>query len=101
MSMNISTSKSGGSVTIDGRTFTGRSIRISGNSVIVDGIEQSGDLVGNITVTVSGDCESIKTQSGDVNIQGSANIVSTMSGDVTAQSITSSISTMSGDVIGS
>lgn len=96
--MNINTG--GSSVTIDGRTFTGRSISINGNTVIVDGVKQEGDLVGDITVTVNGDCNSVKTQSGDVNVQGKVNAVSTMSGDVTAEAITSSISTMSGDVIG-
>lgn len=96
--MNISTN--GSTVTIDGKTFSGRSISISGNKVIIDGVEQGGELVGNITVTVNGGCNSVKTQSGDVNVQGDVTTVSTMSGDVTAKSVTSSISTMSGDVIG-
>ena len=49
-----------GSVDIDGRSFSGRDISINSNGkVIVDGIEQDGQLVGNVTVTVNGDAESI------------------------------------------
>lgn len=71
-----------GRVCIDGRDFTGKSISISGNQVIVDGVPQDGTLAGPITVNVVGDVESLTTGSGDVYILGKVGQVRTGSGDV-------------------
>ncbi|MEN8258197.1 MAG: hypothetical protein ABFS09_10095 [Thermodesulfobacteriota bacterium] len=88
-----------GSVDIDGRSFSGSSISINNNGkVIVDGIEQDGQLVGNITVTVNGDAESIHNGSGDVYAKTVGNIT-TEDGDVTVEGdVSGSITTNSGDV---
>lgn len=88
----------GSSVTIDGRTFTGRNISINGDKVVVDGVEQSGSLVGPVSVTVNGDADSIETGSGTVTITGSAGRVETMSGDVHCGAVSGDVETMSGDV---
>lgn len=88
----------GSSVTIDGRTFTGSSISIQGDRVIVDGVEQEGSLCGPITVTVNGNADSIETASGKVVVSGSAGRVKTMSGDVECGAVTGDVGTMSGDV---
>jgi len=106
----------GSSVTIDGRTFTGRSISISGDKVVIDGVEQAGTLVGPISVTINGNAESVETGSGKIEITGTAGRVKTMSGsvrcgdvhgdvgtmsgDVTCGAISGSVKTMSGDIIG-
>jgi hypothetical protein len=94
--MKIRTSNS--SVTIDGRTFPGRNVSIVGNKVVVDGIEQTGELVGPVSVTVNGNAESIETGSGSVDIAGSAGRVKTMSGDVHCGNVNGDVGTMSGDV---
>ncbi|QFT40052.1 MULTISPECIES: hypothetical protein [unclassified Vibrio] len=86
-----------GSVSIDGRSFTGRSICIIGDKVIVDGVEQAGELVGDIQVKVDGNVESLQTISGDV-VANDIGSVTTTSGDVECQSITGNVKTISGDV---
>lgn len=88
----------GSSVTIDGRTFTGSSVSIVGDKVVVDGVEQSDNLVGPVVVTVNGNAESVETASGKVEISGSAGRVKTMSGDVECGDVTGDVGTMSGDV---
>lgn len=102
-----------GSVKIDGKTFVGRNITIKNNKVVVDGVEQDGELIGDINVTVHGNVNklenvngkviantvsSISTQSGDVECQDVSGSVSTMSGDVDCGKIGGSVSTMSGDI---
>ncbi len=88
----------GSSVTIDGRTFTGRSISITGDKVVIDGVEQEGTLVGPVNITVNGNAESVETTSGKVEVTGSAGRVKTMSGDVHCSNVTGDVGTMSGDV---
>jgi hypothetical protein len=88
----------GSSVTIDGRTFAGRSISINGDRVVIDGVEQSGTLVGPISVTVNGNAESVETGAGKVEVSGYAGRVKTMSGDVRCGDVQGDVGTMSGDV---
>lgn len=88
----------GSSVTIDGRTFTGRSISITGDKVVVDGVEQDGSLVGPVSVTVNGNAESVETGSGSVTVTGGAGRIKTMSGDVHCGAVAGDVGTMSGDV---
>lgn len=88
----------GSSVTIDGRTYTGRTVSIQGDRVFVDGVEQDGTLSGAITVTVNGNTESVETASGKVVISGSAGRIKTMSGDVECGDVSGDVGTMSGDV---
>lgn len=88
------------SVTINGKTYQGRNISVTGDgNVVVDGVRQKGAVVGPITIVVNGDSKSITTQSGDVRVQGTVNRVETMSGDVdVAGNILGDVSTMSGDI---
>lgn len=51
-----------------------------------------------IKIEITGNVESIETESGDVTIQGDASNVNTMSGDVTCDNIKGHCSTMSGDI---
>lgn len=102
-----------GSVNIDGKSFSGRSIVIENGKVTVDGVTQDGSLTGDINVTVDGDVEklelaygkvecknvgSVATQSGDVECHDVSGSVSTMSGDVDCGRVGGSVSTMSGDI---
>jgi hypothetical protein len=89
---------SGSSVTIDGKAFTGRSVNIAGNKVVVDGVEQPGELVGPISVIVNGNAESVEIESGRVFVAGNVGRVKTMSGDVHCANVTGDVGTMSGDV---
>jgi len=88
----------GGRIVIDGREFKGRSVQINGNKVVVDGVTQDGELVGEIHVEVHGNVEALKMGSGDVKAQGVGSIV-TGSGDVSCGNVSGSVSTASGDVV--
>lgn len=93
------TSNGSASITIDGRTFKGNNVSIIGNKVVIDGVEQSGELVGNIRITVNGNVDNIETTSGDIEVRGAVGEVETTSGDVIVHSnISGSVKTMSGDV---
>lgn len=88
----------GSSITIDGRTFTGRSISINGDQVIVDGVVQSGSLVGPISVVVNGDCEIVENSTGYVQVSGSVGQIRTSTGDVTCGEVGGDVTTSTGDV---
>lgn len=90
--------KGNGSVTIDGRSFSGRSISIDGDLVIVDGVVQEGSLVGPVSIAVVGEIERLETTSGKVEVNGSCGQVKTMSGDVRCNDVHGDVGTMSGDV---
>lgn len=94
--MKINTS--GSRVTIDGRTFSGKSISIVGDKVVVDGVEQDGTLVGPISVVVNGNADSVETTSGKVEVTGSVGRIKTMSGSVRCADVSGDVGTMSGDV---
>ena len=110
--MNINM-RSGGKVTIYGRTFSGRDVVIQNGKVVVDGKTQDGELVGDVSVVVHGDVEilenaggsvtaqnigSINTGSGDVRCGNVSGAIRTGSGDVQCDNVSGSIRTGSGDV---
>ena len=89
-----------GSMTINGKSYSGKNICIDGNKIVIDGKEQEGELVGDINVTVNGDVESLSTVSGDVTTTGDIGSVKTTSGDVTLKKgdIKTNVQTISGYV---
>lgn len=106
-------SSSGCSVTIDGKTFKGGSVNIINGKVIVDGVTQDGELVGDINVTVNGDVDtlsntngmvsaknvgSVQTTNGNVICEDIAGDVKTTNGDIRANVIYGKVSTVNGDI---
>lgn len=102
-------------IIINGKNYSGNSIIISGNKVVVNGVDVTPDskqinikVEGNISelkvdscdkIDVIGDVSNIKSQSGDIKITGNVNgSVNTMSGDVDCGAIGGSVNTMSGDI---
>ena len=79
--MNVSL-RGGASITINGETYTGNSISINGNKVVIDGEKQEQILVGDIQVTIDGDVDKLETISGDVVVHGDVGRLQTTSGDV-------------------
>ena len=88
-------------------------VHIPHREAVIDGVEQEGDLVGDVNITVHGDIETLsnshgtvkannvrhlKTMSGDVHCGDVTGNVQTMSGDVTTKSIGGNVKTMSGDI---
>ena len=96
--MNISIKS--GNVTINGRTYSGRSFSINDGRVVVDGKPQDGErLVGPISVHVNGDCDSVECESGDVTVMGLVRgSAKTVSGDIRCADVGGSVQTVSGDV---
>ena len=106
---------SGGNVTINGKSYTGNTISISGDGdVIIDGVKKDTPLVGKIDVVVNGDINtldhksgniqannvnSVKTISGDVVVNGQVGgDVTTVSGDVACGDVSGNVKTVSGDI---
>lgn len=107
-------------MSINGLVVEGSNMEIVGNKVFVDGREVDfgpKESLARIEIHISGDCQIVQSQSGDVTVSGSVdgdvssqsgNIsihnvvqgdVKTMSGDVTVSgSIGGKVSTMSGDI---
>tara|TARA_R110001599_G_scaffold173340_1_gene365136 strand:- start:295 stop:642 length:348 start_codon:yes stop_codon:yes gene_type:complete len=108
------TSNSNNSISINGNSFSGRSVSISSGVVTIDGIVQKGDFKDQeINIVINGNVESIDnssgevraknvgsvcTQSGDVYCSDVGGSVSTMSGSVDCYSVGGSVSTMSGNI---
>jgi hypothetical protein len=103
-------------IIVNNKSYIGKSIIISNGKIIIDGkditpneneisIEVNGNIefidVDNCNkINVTGNCTSIKTQSGDIEVKSSIlGNVQTMSGDVYCeQTIHGNVSTMSGDI---
>lgn len=86
-------------VTINDVVYSGRSVTINGDKVVVDGVVQQQSLVGPITVTVNGDCESVSTLSGDIKVTGNVGSVTATSGDIDIEgSVEGSLKSVSGDI---
>lgn len=103
-------------IVINGVSYSGNSIVVSNNKVIIDGKDMTpnekqitimvdGDVNDlNISscnkLTVNGNVNELSTQSGSVNISGDVNgSVKTMSGSVNCGKISGSVKTMSGSII--
>lgn len=88
------------SISINGRTYSGNSVSVINDRVVVDGVEQDGEMLTHpISVQIIGNCESIETTTGDVTIAGSVSgNVEAMSGDVQCSEIGGDVETMSGSV---
>lgn len=96
--------------TVSGRiTYNGRTINIPQSSrmelvdgqILIDGkpFEQYDKAdCPIIKIEITGNVESIETESGDVTIQGDASNIHTMSGDVRCNAVSGNVNTMSGDV---
>ena len=92
--------KTTGTVRINGKTYTGNSIIVeSDGTVTVDGKTSRLEIIGNITVTVEGECDKVCAASGDIEVRGNVGSVSAVSGDVIVHGdVYGSVSTVSGDV---
>jgi hypothetical protein len=114
--MNIFNSVFSGSgqVSVNGKIYKGKNICIQNDQVIIDGVVQDDkQLVGPITINISGNAEIIESYGGNVTAEtvgdissGSGNIrcgnvsgsVKNDSGNVTCKSIHGMVRTGSGDV---
>lgn len=105
-----------GTITINGKTYSGNNINVINGKVIIDGVEQTPEgkqiliaVKGNVNtitvdscekIAVQGDIGNVKTMSGDVEVRGNVTgSVQTMSGDVeVGGEIHGNVSSVSGDI---
>ena len=87
-----------GNVTINGKSYTGKTISINNGKVTVDGIEQVEVLEHRITVNVTGDVDALETTSGDVSVIGNVGSLQATSGDIECHDVAGNVQTVSGDV---
>jgi hypothetical protein len=87
------------SVSINGMTLTGNSIKVVQGNVFIDGKPVEVKEAKSIVISVDGSVDQLNVDACDrVAISGSAGSVSTMSGDVKCGNVSGSVTTMSGDV---
>ena len=95
------TGNQSGTCTINGKTYKGNNISIIDGVIYIDGKiadKSNASLNTTIIVKITGNVDSISTESGDVEVTGHAGKISTGSGDVSTGSCGGTISTGSGDV---
>lgn len=95
------TGNQSGTCTINGKTYKGNNISIIDGVIYIDGkiVDKSNaSLNTTIIVKITGNVDSISTDSGDVEVTGHAGKISTGSGDVSTGNCAGAISTGSGDV---
>jgi len=85
-------------ININGKSFVGRNIVMSGNKIIIDGVDVTPDSK-NIEITVNGNLDSLKVDMCDkITVNGNVNELSTTSGDVDCKDVTGDVKTLSGDI---
>ena len=95
------TGNQSGTCTINGKTYKGNNISIIDGVIYIDGKiadKSNASLNTTIIVKITGNVDSISTDSGDVEVTGHAGKISTGSGDVSTGNCAGAISTGSGDV---
>ena len=102
-------------ITINGNKYSGNSIVVSNNKVIINGkdvtpdsknieIKVDGDIdelkVDNCNnIEVNGNVNNIKSTNGDIDVNGNVNgSITTVNGDVDCHNIGGSVSSVNGDV---
>lgn len=95
------TGNQSGTCTINGKTFKGNNISIIDGVIYIDGkiVDKSNARLNTtIIVKITGNVDSISTESGDVEVTGHAGKISTGSGNVSTGNCAGAIYTGSGDV---
>lgn len=86
-------------VSINGEIYSGQTVEMVNGKVYVDNVLQKREkpFIGDISIQVNGDVDSIETGSGNVTAQ-SVTSISTGSGNVKCHDVMDSVSTMAGNV---
>lgn len=85
-------------IVVNNKSYIGKSITISGNKVIVDGVDVTPDSK-EISISVQGDIDTLNVDyCKEIKIEGNVNRLNNGSGDVTCNSVLNGVKTGSGDV---
>ena len=95
--MKIVKKSTDGSVSINGKTYPGRSISITPDGLFVDGELQEDVFNGPINVVVHGDVDILENTAGSVEAQN-VGTIKTVSASVRCSKVSGAVTTVSGDV---
>jgi len=85
-------------VNINGKSFSGRSIVVTNNKVIIDGVDVTPDAK-HIDIIVDGDIDKLDIDMCDkLMVKGNVNTLASTSADVECGDVTGSVKTVSGDI---
>lgn len=92
----------GGTVSINGKTYVGNTISVQNGVVMVDG-KRASDAPGGTSfifnVTITGAVEHMELTNGEVTVHGDVGRVKTVNGDVNVeQSVTGNVASVNGDI---
>lgn len=85
-------------VQVDGREYSGARIDVTPEGVYVDDVLQYAGMRFDPKVIVTGNCQAIKCDVGEVKIKGNAGGVQTWSGDIVVEGDARHVATMTGNV---
>lgn len=89
--------KSRGTVTVNGKTYSGNNVSINNGDIYIDGNSVGATQETVINITVNGDIDSLENTCGEVNARNVGKIKTT-SGDINCGDVNGNINTVSGDV---
>lgn len=89
-----------GTIVINGRKFSGKSVSITNGKIVIDGKPVDSDISEKeINVTIEGNCENVENGSGYITVKGDVlGFVRAGSGNINCGDVKGSVSTGSGDV---
>lgn len=79
---NMSINTSGSNIQINGVSYSGTNVSMINGKVIVDGVEQTGEMTGNIEIVVEGSCGDITTEFGNISVGSNAKSVESKNGNI-------------------
>lgn len=86
-------------IVINGKVYSGRSISINNNKIVIDGNNIVNEESKTINIYIEGNVDQLNVDACEkVMVNGFVNTLSTMSGDVDCGNVNQSVSTQSGDV---
>ncbi len=87
------------SITINGKSYVGKSVTIVNGKVIVNGNEVTPEDSKTITINVEGDIDELNVDACEkITVKGNVKNIQTSSGDIDCGNVTGGIQTSSGDI---
>ena len=90
-----------GTVSINGKTYTGNNVTITGDSVYIDGKlhDDSNDDSKTINVVVNGDLDSIEVETCNrITVNGDSKFINSKNGNIHASNVFGNIETKNGNI---
>jgi len=88
-----------GSININGSNFSGSSLQINGDKIIVDGKEVgSGSPSKNINISIEGDVNNVENRNGSITVKGNAQSVINRNGNISVNTLHGNAETRNGNI---